>query len=139
MSSTADEVRTAAAALVDAFGRGDLEAYFACFHEDATFLFHTTDRPLRSTEEYRREWVGWVRDDEFRVLGCASSDQYVQEYDGVAVFTHDVRTTVSTRAGQAVLRERETIVFHREDDGRWLAVHEHLSPAPDADSGKDPG
>ncbi len=130
MSEAAAEVRRAAAALVDAFGRGDLEAYFACFSEDATFLFHTTDRLLGSTEEYRREWARWVREDAFRVLDCESSDANVQVYDGVAVFTHRVRTTVSTRAGRSVLQERETIVFRRDDDGGWLAVHEHLSPAP---------
>jgi hypothetical protein len=27
-------------------------------------------------------------------------------------------------------RERETIVFRREPEGRSLAMHEHLSPAP---------
>ena len=27
--------------------------------------------------------------------------------------------------------ERETIVFARQQDGGWLAVHEHLSPAPE--------
>ncbi|MGY1679703.1 hypothetical protein [Geodermatophilus sp. SYSU D01176] len=49
-----------------------------------------------------------------------------------AVLTHDVHTTVSTRAGQEVLRERESIVFHRAPSGRWVVVHEHLSPAPPA-------
>jgi hypothetical protein len=34
------------------------------------------------------------------------------------------------RAGREALRERETIVFHRAPSGRWLAVHEHLSPLP---------
>ena len=47
-----------------------------------------------------------------------------------AVLTHSVRTTVSTSAGREELRERETIVFHRCAEGRWLAVHEHLPPAP---------
>ena len=32
-------------------------------------------------------------------------------------------------AGEETLHERETIVFAREEDGRWLAVHEHLSAA----------
>lgn len=30
----------------------------------------------------------------------------------------------------AASHERETIVFRSEDGGRWLAVHEHLSGAP---------
>jgi ketosteroid isomerase-like protein len=34
--------------------------------------------------------------------------------------------------GEHDLAERETIVFRREPAGEWLAVHEHLSPDPDA-------
>ena len=47
----------------------------------------------------------------------------------VAILTHLVRTEISTKKGDETLRERETIVFHRRD-GRWIAVHEHLSPQP---------
>jgi ketosteroid isomerase-like protein len=64
-----DEVRQTAALLVAAFGRGDLDRYLDCFREDATFLFHTTDRLLASRKEYRRERISWVRDDGFQVLG----------------------------------------------------------------------
>ena len=52
--------------------------------------------------------------------------------ENVAVFTHQVHTTVNTGQDEESLDERETIVFRREDDGRWLAVHEHLSPTPTA-------
>jgi ketosteroid isomerase-like protein len=31
---------------------------------------------------------------------------------------------------EQTLPERETIVFRRAGGGRWLAVHEHLSPQP---------
>jgi ketosteroid isomerase-like protein len=59
-------VRRAAAVLIAAFGSNDVDRYLACFREDATFLFHTTDRLLASREEYRQEWASWVRDDDFR-------------------------------------------------------------------------
>lgn len=130
MTDAAEEVRRAATALVSAFGSNDVDRCLACFREDATFLFHTTDRLLASREEYRQEWASWVRDDEFRVLGCQTSDTHVQVLGDTAVLTHAVHTTVSTRAGREALRERETIVFHREPSGQWLAVHEHLSPSP---------
>ena len=129
--SAEEEVRRAGEALVTAFGSGDLDAYFDCFADDATFLFHTTDRLLSSTEEYRQEWARWIAEDGFRVLDCSTQDTAIQLFEDVAVLTHRVRTTVSTRAGTEVLSERETIVFARRD-GRWLAVHEHLSPAPGA-------
>ena len=127
--SAEEEVRSAGEALVGAFGRGDLDAYFACFADDATFLFHTTDRLLTSTGEYRREWARWVADDGFAVRGCVTEGTVVQVLGDAAVLTHRVTTTVATHEGESVLQERETIVFARRD-GRWLAVHEHLSPAP---------
>ena len=130
MTDAAEEVQRAATALVSAFGSSDVNRYLACFREDATFLFHATDRPQASREEYRQEWASWVRDDEFRVLGCQSSGTHVQVLGDTAVLTHAVHTTVSTRAGREALRERETIVFHREPSGQWLAVHEHLVPSP---------
>lgn len=123
------EVRAAGAELVSAFGREDLDAYFTCFADDATFLFHGTDRLLTSTEEYRREWARWVAEDGFAVRGCTTRDTVVQVLGDAAVLTHRVRTTVSTHEGESVLHERETIVFARRA-GRWLAVHEHLSPDP---------
>ena len=130
--SAEDEVRRAAGVLVGAFGRGDLETYFGCFADDATFLFHTPGRLLTSTEDYRREWVEWVADDGFRVLDCATEDTVVRVHGDLAVLTHRVRTTVASHAGTAELAERESIVFARSDDGRWLAVHEHLSADPGA-------
>ena len=130
--SAEEEVRRAADALVTAFGSGELDAYFGCFADDATFLFHTADRLLRSTDEYRREWARWIAEDGFRVVDCSTTDTVVQLLGDTAVFTHRVRTTVETTDGQDVLHERETIVFARQDDGRWLGVHEHLSPAPGA-------
>jgi ketosteroid isomerase-like protein len=130
VAGTEDEVREAAAALVAAFGAGALEAYFGAFAPDATFVFHTTDRVLESVEAYRREWARWEEEDGFRVLSCSSVDQRVQPLGDVAVFTHRVRTRVATTGGELELRERETIVFRREATGRWVAVHEHLSPDP---------
>jgi ketosteroid isomerase-like protein len=127
--SAEDEVRRAAAALVAAFGGGDVAGYFACFAEDATFLFHTTDRLITSTAEYRQEWARWAAEDGFRVLDCSTQDTVVQLLGDAAVLTHRVRTTVATDAGTEVLRERETIVFAQRD-GRWVGVHEHLSPDP---------
>ncbi|KQX69783.1 nuclear transport factor 2 family protein [Angustibacter sp. Root456] len=127
-----DDVLATAAALVQAFGRHDTDAYFASFAPEATFLFYTHDAALRSRDAYRQLWSGWETDG-FRVLSCSSSDQHVQQLtENVAVFTHRVHTRVRTGQDEESLDERETIVFRREDDGRWLAVHEHLSPTPTA-------
>jgi ketosteroid isomerase-like protein len=126
-----DEVLAAAAHLVDAFGRHDTAAYFSCFAPEATFIFYTTPARLASRADYERLWAGWEREDEFRVLSCQSSGQVVHVLGDAAVFSHDVTTVVQTRAGEDTVRERESIVFWRHD-GSWTAVHEHLSPQPEA-------
>lgn len=124
-------VLDAAAALVDAFGRHDTAAYFDAFAPDATFTFHTAEEPLRSRHDYEALWAAWEQEDGFHVLSCASSDPFVQIVGGsgdIGIFTHAVSTQVRTNAGRETVEERETIVFARQPDGRWLAVHEHLSP-----------
>jgi len=125
MTETA--VLAAADALVEAFARHDRDAYFAAFSPDATFLFHNLDRRLDNRAAYEAEWALWETHDGFRVRGCRSTDRRVQLVGDVAIFTHAVETDVSF-GGEAVTNtERETIVFTRDVDGRWLAVHEHLS------------
>ena len=123
-------VRRAAAELVAAFGEHRVDDYFDHFADSATFVFHHVPRVLHSRAEYRELWHRWERDDDFRVRDCESTDAVVTVLGDVAVYTHDVRTTVSTSEGEDTLRERETIVFTRSGDG-WLAVHEHLSPHPE--------
>ena len=124
-----DAVKVAAACLIDAFARHDRDAYFACFSADATFVFYNQPLRLENREEYERAWQRWEAADGFRVLNCNSSAQLVQCFGDVAVFTHSVRTEITTNKGREALHERETIVFRRLPGGGWIAVHEHLSPA----------
>ncbi len=123
-------VLACAAELVAAFATHDRERYFACFDPAATFVFPTGPF-LGSRAEYEREWAGWEASG-WRVLACESSDQRADEVaEGVVVFTHRVRTTTEDADGEHELDERETIVFRRDSDGAWTAVHEHLSSAPE--------
>lgn len=124
-------VLAAASRLLDAFAAGDLDGYFGAFAPDATFIFHSVDAPLASTAAYRAAWQAWVADLDLRILGCTSEHQSVQFLTpDVALFTHSVRVTASTRDGVQHRRERETIAFVRQPDGRWLGAHEHLSADP---------
>jgi ketosteroid isomerase-like protein len=119
---------------VQAFASGDLEAYFDCFAEDAVFVFHTTDRVLTSTAQYRELWQQWVSESGFAIETCHTSEQIWQVWEGAAVLAHRVATTSTADGEQSHSDERETIVFAPRE-GRWLAVHEHLSlhPAPSGD------
>lgn len=129
--SQEQEVRAAAAHLIEAFSSHDLEEYFGSFRPDATFVFYYSPLRLETREAYMREWAGWEKEG-FEVLSCKSTDQLVQVLsEDTAIFTHSVSTEVLRGGIRELLSERETIVFVRENaTGRWEAVHEHLSSAP---------
>jgi ketosteroid isomerase-like protein len=46
----------------------------------------------------------------------------------VAVLVHSIHMRQRTDEGEETAHERETIVFAKQSDGRWLVVHQHLSP-----------
>ncbi|OJF92389.1 YybH family protein [Pararhizobium antarcticum] len=122
-------ILAAAEQLVTAFSHHDREAYFAAFSADATFIFHNLDRRLTNRAEYEAEWALWETRDGFRVHACRSSDRNLQIAGGVGIFTHSVETQAEFGGEVSTSRERETIVFEKATDGRWLAIHEHLSRA----------
>jgi len=87
---------------------------------------------LASRAEWESEWDRLVAEDGFRVLECESRDRRVQLLGpDAAVFSHRVLTRSTSSEGELETDERETIVFQRQADGSWLAVHEHLSPMPE--------
>jgi hypothetical protein len=123
-------VLQAAAHLVSRFAAHDFDGYFSCFDENTVFIFHTSPNVLVSKSEYQTEWRNWEKEWGFKVKACISSNQRVQLFDSVAIFSHDVATTLNTNDGEKSFQERETIVF-QQISGKWIAVHEHLSPMPE--------
>jgi ketosteroid isomerase-like protein len=126
MSETdASSALRAAAELVAAFGSHDTRRYFDAFAPEATFLFHAEPSLVPNRAAYEAMWADWERDG-FRVLSCRSLEPRIDLVtDDVAVFTHGVRTRLAGVEDEQ--RERETIIFRRDPEGRWLGVHEHLS------------
>ena len=55
----------------------------------------------------------------------------LQMLDHAAVLTHSIESGHRTDAGEETVHKVETIVFGKQPDGRWLIVHQHLSPQPD--------
>ncbi len=122
-------MKAAAAAVVAAFARHDRDAYFNTFSPECTFMFYNAPAFLESRAAYEDEWDAWTKEG-FHVLGCESiGGQVTMASETVGIFTHTVRTTLAEGEGSVVTGERETIVFALRD-GRWLGVHEHLSPDP---------
>lgn len=129
--SDQENVLNAAAVLVAAFARNDREAYFAAFSRDASFVFYTLPQPLLSRDAYQVLWDQWRAEDGFEVLACTSSNAFVSLQGDVALFIHDVVTELRMQGEQHFSQERETIVFRRQQQGHWLACHEHLSAMPE--------
>ena len=119
-----------AAHLVSCFAQHDFDKYFECFADDAVFIFHTSNNVLRNKAEYQKEWKKWEQEWGFKVESCKSTNQIVQLFNDVAIFSHTVDTTLNTNDGKKSFTERETIVFQFQND-KWIAVHEHLSPMPE--------
>lgn len=130
MTNDTSAVLSAADALVAAFGRHDAKAYFDAFAPSATFIFYNLDRILADRAAYEAEWALWESRDGFRVKSCRSTDRKVQVVGDIAIFTHAVETELIIAGEELTNCERETIVFAKQLDGRWLAVHEHLSQLP---------
>lgn len=134
---SAQDVLKAAADLVAAFARNDRAAYFGAFTADASFVFYTLPQPLLSRDAYQALWDSWRQDEGFEVLSCTSSNAFVSLQGDVAIFIHDVATELRMNGEQFNSQERETIVFKRQDSrvqeqqGLWLACHEHLSAMPE--------
>ena len=130
MDLSRNEVEDAAQRLVAAFGATDTEAYFEAFSEDATFVFHNAPARLESRQEYRSLWEDWTAQG-WSVHSCTSTNPRIQMAGTCAVFTHDVHTVAGTPEDLEATRERETIIFARSAAGTVVAVHEHLSQAPE--------
>ncbi len=126
MTEAIEEVRAAAERLMEAFSTGDEDGYFGCFRPDATFLFHGVD-PIGSLADYRALVRTWKDEHGFRVLSAESRDADIRLFGGTAIFTHRVTTIQMWDGEESTLHERESIVFQRQGDGGWLAIHEHLS------------
>jgi ketosteroid isomerase-like protein len=129
---TSAQVMTATDALVAAFAATDTAAYFACFAESASFVFHPEPTRLDDRAAYEALWAEWLASG-WRVEECESTDRLVQVFGDSAVMSHSVRTVTSAGGERTTVRERESIVFTLVD-GELLAVHEHLSPAPDQET-----
>ena len=126
--SVTQDVLDAAAKIVDDFGHHRTAEYFAGFAPDASFMFYTHDERLDSRAAYEQLWAKWEHEDGFKVHGCRSSNQLVQLIgEDAAVFSHLVSSDIEFGGEVSTIAERETIVFSMQG-GRWVAVHEHLSP-----------
>jgi uncharacterized protein (TIGR02246 family) len=127
--SPSTEVRTAVRDLVAALGRNDTEAVLAAMAPDVTFVLAREDAPLHSREALRERVQRWDASGQ-AVEAVHAWDLEIRELGPeLATATHVLSIHL---AGIALpLRRRETLVLARSaEDGRWLVVHGHRSPAP---------
>ena len=118
----------AANEIVTAFGQHDTTAYFNLFETEAQFVFYTHHKKLDSRADYENLWTEWETQHGFKVMHCESRNQELKVYGEIALFTHDVLTTVQWDGETNCLEEAETILLKRNAQNQWLAIYEHLSP-----------
>jgi ketosteroid isomerase-like protein len=119
------EVLEAYERLVRAFREG--RDKFPSFADEATIV--DGGRWFGSLAEYREAWEAWVAEHgplvpdslETRVLD-------LRVFGDTAVLIQSIESRERTDAGGETEHEIETIVFGRQLDGRWLVIHQHLSP-----------
>src|SRR5207247_5705912 len=114
-----------------AFREGRWEDKFACFADEATVVDGANW--FSSLEEYRAAWNEWAASQGTLPvpLSVETRVMKLQMLGDSAVLTHSIESRERADAGEQTVHEVETIVFGKRTDGRWLIVHQHLSPQPD--------
>lgn len=122
------EVLEAYERLVASFREGRWDDKFACFAEEATVV--DGGRWFRSLDEYRDAWNRWAAEKDVLPVPLSVDTRImkIQIYGQAAVLTHSIDSRERSEAGEETAHEVETIVFGKQPDGRWLIVHQHLSP-----------
>ena len=126
MTDTERDALAAVDAIIDDYAHHRRDAYFSGFASGATFVFHTSPHRLEDRAEYERLWRSWEEESSFHVMSCESSNRRLQLFGDIAVFSHDVDTTISFDGEVEASTERETIVMACRGDV-WTCIHEHLS------------
>jgi len=123
-----NEVLEAYERLVSAFREG--RDKFGSFADEATIV--DGGRWFGSLAEYRAAWDAWTESMGHLPVPASVETRVMsmQMFGDTAVLVHSIESR-RTDVGEETEREIETIVFGRQSDGRWLIVHQHLSPQPD--------
>ena len=123
------EVLEAYERLVSAFREG--RDKFGSFADEATIV--DGGRWFGSLAEYRGAWDAWTEKMGHLPVPASVETRVMslQMLGDTAVLVHSIESQERTDAREETEREIETIVFGRQPGGRWLIVHQHLSPQPD--------
>jgi uncharacterized protein (TIGR02246 family) len=126
--SPSTDVRSAVHDLVAALNRYDSDAVLAAMAPDVTFVLANEVAPVRSREDLRQVIAEWLAVGP-AVEACHAWDLEIREL-GPDVATATQMLSFHLAGVPAPVRQRETLVLVRGDDGRWLVVHGHRSPGP---------
>jgi uncharacterized protein (TIGR02246 family) len=126
--SAPTDVRTAVRDLVAALDRYDTDAVLAAMAPDVTFVLAREAAPLRSREELRAIVQEWMATGP-AVEACHAWDLEIRDL-GAGLATATQMLSFHLAGVASPVRQRETLVLSQCDDGRWLVVHGHRSPAP---------
>jgi ketosteroid isomerase-like protein len=123
------EVLEAYERLVSAFREG--RDKFGSFADEATIV--DGGQWFGSLAEYRGAWDAWTEKMGHLPVPASVETRVMslQMLGDTAVLVHSIESQERTDAREETEREIETIVFGRQPGGRWLILHQHLSPQLD--------
>ena len=129
MEEDRDDLWAAVTAIYDGYLAGDRTAVDARISPDAT-LWDASHAPLvRGRDE-----LDALRDarpaDAPKPSEIDAHDAVIDVFDDVAVVRHLLTVRYPPGAGRAEQRIRNTGVWRRAADGRWLCVHNHEDVLP---------
>jgi uncharacterized protein (TIGR02246 family) len=126
--SPSTDVRSTVLDLIAALDRCDTDAVLAAMAPDVTFVLAYEAAPLRSREELRQVVEQWLAVGP-AVEACHAWNLEVRELAPDAAIVTQM-LSFHLAGVSAPVRQHETLVLARGDDGRWLVVHGHRSPGP---------
>ena len=127
-AASPDTPEQVVAAVEESWKSGSAEAAMAHYAPDAVVFSTGALAPTSDRNVITRETAGFMA---MKPADFAVTERNTQKLDDdTLVSSGVVGFTAQVGAARQMLRARFSQVLQRQDDGRWLIVHEHMSLPP---------
>lgn len=129
VAAAGDDPQKIVEAIEKSWSSGSTEAVMANYAPDFT-AFTTGDvAPTTDRNFFTRDTAGFMA---MKPADFVVTDPHIQTLDEDTIVSSGVVSfTANMGPGRPVMRVRFTQVIEKQDDGRWLIAHEHMSLPPE--------